>query len=280
MTAVLFVILIIMTLYLLAIMPRILHRADTAPFINVYYAHRGFHDNQSCAPENSMAAFKKAAKLNYGIELDVQLTKDRIPVVFHDFTLNRVCGTKGRVCDFTYGELEKLRLFQSEETIPRLSDVLEEIDGLVPLIIEYKANGTDISVCAYCDALLADYTGSYCMESFNPLAVYWFKKHRPHIMRGQLAMNFFKYGSYNERTPLYWTLQNLLTNWITRPDFIAYDHRSKFCLSRYLCRYLYHTLSVTWTIQSQNELDNVKKDNDLFIFEGFIPSYTCNEQTR
>jgi len=268
----LFMILIIITLYLLAIMPRMFNRADTAPFKGVYYAHRGFHDNLSSAPENSMAAFKKAVALNYGIELDVQLTKDKIPVVFHDYTLNRICGTTGRVCEHTYTELNKLRLLQSEETIPRLSDVLEEVAGLVPLIIEYKAKGADVSVCAHCDALLSDYTGSYCVESFNPLVVYWFKKNRPHVMRGQLSKNYFKYGSGNDRTPLYWLLQNLLTNCITRPDFIAYDHHSRFCLSKYLCRHLYHMLIVAWTIKSQNELDNARKSNDLFIFEGFIPN--------
>ena len=78
---------IIIVLYFLAIMPRFGHQKERKQFSDVYYAHRGLHDNLTQAPENSLAAFKKAVAAGYGIELDVQLTKDKVPVVFHDFTL-------------------------------------------------------------------------------------------------------------------------------------------------------------------------------------------------
>ena len=87
--------------YLAAIMPRIFKRPDYSSLKGYYYAHRGLHDNNSDAPENSMAAFRKAVDAGYGIELDVQLTKDRIPVIFHDDTLKRVCGVDGYVKDYT-----------------------------------------------------------------------------------------------------------------------------------------------------------------------------------
>ena len=61
-------------LYLLAVMPRMTNRADPAPFKTRFFAHRGLHDNGSDAPENSMAAFRKAVESGFGIELDVQLT--------------------------------------------------------------------------------------------------------------------------------------------------------------------------------------------------------------
>lgn len=82
-------ILIMVILYFLMIMPRMTHKPDTACFKEWLYAHRGLHDNATEAPENSMAAFRKAVDAGFGIELDIQLTKDRIPVVFHDFTLKR-----------------------------------------------------------------------------------------------------------------------------------------------------------------------------------------------
>ena len=84
MTAVLIILCILLVAYLIAIMPRMMGRPDYAPLMGHYYAHRGLHDNETDAPENSMAAFRKAVDAGYGIELDVQLTKDRIPVVFHD----------------------------------------------------------------------------------------------------------------------------------------------------------------------------------------------------
>ena len=140
MTAVISVVLwcavILGVLYLLAIMPRMLHKPDTEPFKKVLYAHRGLFDNATNAPENSLAAFQKAVDAGYGIELDIQLTKDKIPVVFHDFTLDRVCGVKGKVCDFTYEELLKFPLSGSDQRIPKFSEVLSLVDGRVPLIVE------------------------------------------------------------------------------------------------------------------------------------------------
>ena len=111
-------------LYLSAIMPRMWNRPDYTPLMGHYYAHRGLHDNSSEAPENSIPAFKKAIEAGYGIELDVQLTKDRIPIVFHDDTLKRVCGVKGSAKDYTYTELMEFRLFNTNEHIPKLTDVL------------------------------------------------------------------------------------------------------------------------------------------------------------
>ena len=140
-------------LYLLAIMPRMVHKPDKQPLLGVLYAHRGLHDNGSDAPENSMRAFEKAVKAGYGIELDVQLSRDRIPVVFHDFTLERVCGVKGKVYDYTYEELQRFRLYQSEERIPRFEDFLKMVDGRVPLIMEYKVEWTDAAVCLPADRL-------------------------------------------------------------------------------------------------------------------------------
>ena len=81
---------VVIVAYLIAIMPRMTGRPDYTPLMDHYYAHRGLHDNKTDAPENSMKAFRKAVDAGYGIELDVQLTKDRIPVVFHDESLNRL----------------------------------------------------------------------------------------------------------------------------------------------------------------------------------------------
>lgn len=112
-------------LYLLMIMPRMLHRPDKTPFEGVLYAHRGLHDNTSDAPENSMAAFRRAVDAGFGIEMDVQLTLDKVPVVFHDFSLKRVCGVDKKVADYTYEELQQFTLFDSNERIPKFADFLE-----------------------------------------------------------------------------------------------------------------------------------------------------------
>ncbi len=256
-------------LYLLMIMPRMLHRAYKAPFTGVLYAHRGLHDNTSDAPENSMAAFRKAAEGGYGIEFDVQLSKDKVPVVFHDYTLKRMCGAEGKVCDYTYEELEKFYLCGSKERIPRLEEVLKLIEGRVPLIIEYKIELLDDSVCSVSDEILLNYKGAYCIESFNPLGLLWYRKNRPAVMRGQLADAFYTRKEYTGALNL--ALQNLLFNFLTKPDFIAYNHKEAKRLSRQLCRKLYRNTAVAWTIKSEEELSEARKEFDLFIFEGFVP---------
>lgn len=263
------VIFCVICLYLWAIMPRVCGRPDEQKLHGWYYAHRGLHDNDSEAPENSMAAFRKAVEAGYGIELDVQLTKDRIPVVFHDETLQRVCGAEGNVRDYTYEELQQFKLFQSEERIPLFEDFLKLVGGRVPLIVEIKIHEKTAEVCSKADELLQKYQGDYCIESFHPFAVKWYRKHRPEVIRGQLASNFNKKGK-RESASMF-LVHYLLTNFLCRPDFIAYDHLHKRNLSRLLCKHLYGALSVAWTIRSSQEMEQAKADFDLFIFEGFLP---------
>lgn len=269
MWCVVIIVIVLAIAYLLAIMPRMSKRQEYDKFMGVDYAHRGLHDNKSEAPENSMAAFQKAVDAGYGIELDVQLTKDRIPVVFHDESLKRVCGVAGNVRDYTYEELQQFPLFASEERIPLFADFLKLVDGKVPLIVEMKIHENPMEVCEKADVLLKQYTGVYCIESFHPLAVKWYKEHRPEVIRGQLSSNLN--AEAKKKTISYFLVQHLLTNVLTRPDFIAYDHKSKDNISRVLCRKFFKALSVAWTIKSQEEYNRSRTDFDLFIFEGFIP---------
>lgn len=255
--------------YFLAIMPRLGRKKEKEKLLNVHYAHRGLHDNSGDAPENSMAAFQKAVKAGYGIELDVQLTKDKVPVVFHDFTLERVCGKEGKVYDYTWEELKEFKLFESGETIPKFADVLSLVKGKVPLIVELKVEWMELYVCTEADALLRKYEGVYCIESFNPLALMWYRRYHNDVIRGQLADGFTRTGEF--KGLLYVVLQNLLLNGMTKPDFVAYNHKYAGNLSRRLCRRLYGNLAVAWTIKSQEEMEKAKRQFDLFIFESFLP---------
>lgn len=256
-------------LYLLAIMPRLSHQKARKDFLGVYYAHRGLHDNNSAAPENSLEAFRKAVKEGYGIELDVQMSKDGVPVVFHDFTLERICKRQGKVCDYTWQELKEFTLCESKETIPKFEDVLKLVKGRVPLIVELKVEWMDLTVCPAVDGLLKGYKGLYCIESFNPLVLLWYRRYGNDVVRGQLSDGFVKSGEF--KGFLYMVLQNLLLNWMTKPDFVAYNHKYASIPARRLCRSLYKNMSVAWTIRSQKELDTARNQFDIFIFDSFIP---------
>lgn len=265
-----FFILIIGIIYLVLIMPKMLNRRKFCAFNDIYYAHRGLHNNSSNAPENSLEAFKLAVENGYGIELDVQLTKDKIPIVFHDANLKRVCGIDKNVRELTFNELQELKLFNSDKQIPLFTDVINIIKGRVPLIVEYKAKGNDTEVCDILAPILDSYEGVYCIESFNPLILMWYKKSRPQVIRGQLSTNYLRGGVKNDRL-LNFLLQNLLFNIITKPDFIAFNHKYSNMLSLNICRILYKIPTFAYTIGSMEDLMRNKKKFDYFIFEGFIP---------
>lgn len=249
-------------------MPRMINRPSDKAFRGYYYAHRGFFDNRTNAPENSMNAFKLAIKKGYGIELDVQLTKDSIPVIFHDEYLKRGVGKKGVVSDYTYQELSEFYLFDSREKIPRLEEVLAFVKGRVPLIVEIKGEDRNVKVCELAYELLKEYKGVYCVESFNPFALHWFKKHAPNLLRGQLSSNYAMAG---DRNIIKKCLGYLLFNFWGKPDFIAYNRLYVNTLSRKICKNLFGSFSAAWTITSQKQIDALKKEYDIFIFEGFEP---------
>lgn len=260
--------LVLFILYLLAIMPRIVNRPDFSMFMNRYYAHRGLHKESHIAPENSMEAFRLAVEKDYGIELDVRLSKDNIPVVFHDNNLKRLCGIEKDVDELTFDELRELRLYDSNEKIPHFKEVLDLVNGKVPIIVEIKAKSNNSLLCSIVSSYLDSYNGAYCIESFNPFILIWFKKNRPDVIRGQLSTNYLRGGVKNNKI-LNFALQNLLFNFAVRPDFIAFNHKYKNMLSFNLCRKLYKIPTVAYTVQSRKELEGSFRYFDLFIFEKF-----------
>lgn len=266
---VLVLITILLMLYLFLIAPRMWKKPDRTPLLNILYAHRGLFDNKTDAPENSLPAFQKAVEAGYGIELDVQLSKDGIPVVFHDTSLKRMCGVEGNVWDYPLSELKQLKLADSNAEVPTLAEVLDVVDGKVPLIIEYKLDVPQTKVCRLVNDLLRSYTGAYCIESFHPLALIWYRRHRPDVVRGQLCMEFWNEDKYRGN-PFFFVLSYLVTNAAARPDFIAYKHSDTSNLSFRLTKRM-GALSVAWTIKSQTQLEEAKKHFDLFIFDSFIP---------
>ena len=262
---------LLVLLYLIAIMPKLKRNPNRKLLEGWYYAHRGIHNNKSEVPENSLMAFKLAVENGYGIELDVQITKDLVPVVFHDYNLKRACKIDKKISDLNYEELQDYRLFKSQERIPTFHEVLECIDGKVPIIVELKIPWKPHETCTAASKELSNYKGLYCIESFNPFGLCWYKKYYPNIIRGQLSTDFVKEEIEGSRMQ-YFILKHILFDFLTKPDFIAYQHKYKKGLSFSICRRLYKVWSVAWTIKSQDDLDSCKDYYDTFIFEGFNPS--------
>lgn len=256
--------------YLFASAPGIHKKTKWQHLTGWDYAHRGLYDNEHGIPENSIAAFRRAVDKGYGIELDVHLTADNQLVVFHGDTLTRMCGMNKKISSFLYSDLMQLRLLGTEEGIPLFKDVLELIDGKVPLIIELKVDGSNQNLlCPLVWQLLSRYKGDYCIESFHPFVLQWFKRHEPQVVRGQLSCNFFKENPHCDI--VLFLMSNLMTNFFTHPDFIAYKYLDLDNPAVIYNRKLFHIMTVVWTIPGKPTYDRFKNKVDAMIFEGFEP---------
>lgn len=235
-------------------------------------AHRGLHDNQGDAPENSLKAFQRAVDAGYGIELDLHLSKDGKVVVIHDGELDRVAGTHALVRDLTAEQLQRYQLFSSEQTIPLFTDVLKIVAEKVPMVVELKVDTPNqySQLCAAFDHIIKEYQGIYCIESFCPDVLKWYKKHRPDVVRGQLSCDMGRGTGIVDRFRRF-RLTNMWANLYTKPDFIAYEYRQadKKCV-QYWKKHLHCTMAA-WTIRSQEAFEQAKPDFDIFIFDSFIP---------
>ena len=149
--------------------------------------HRALHDKTMA--ENSMAAILAAVTAGYGIEIDIQPSKDGIPMVFHDYTLGRLTNETGPIAMRTAAELGEISLTGGGGCIPTLEQVLKTVSGRVPLLIEIKdqdgALGPNVgdlekAVCAE----LEGYGGDVALMSFNPHSVAACQAFAPHLPRG------------------------------------------------------------------------------------------------
>jgi glycerophosphoryl diester phosphodiesterase len=260
------IVFILLVIFLIA--PGKYKKSMVVPLEYRNYAHRGLHNKSKTIPENSMPAFRKAVEHGYGIELDIQFTKDKQIVVFHDDTLNRVCGIDNRVDFYTYKELKQFKLCKTNEHIPLFTDVLKLVDGKVPLIVELKNGPKNRLLCEKAYEILKTYQGDFCVESFQPLIVAWFKKNAPEILRGQLSAGPDEFKNQLTKFQAY-AISRVLTNVIARPHFIAY-HKKKTAWLVKLSEFL-GAIPAVWTIRKNDDSAYYEKTNKMVIFEYYFP---------
>lgn len=254
-------------IYITLIMPRAIDGADM-DLLCCDYAHRGLWNEN--IPENSLAAFDLAAKSGYGIELDIQLSKDGRIVVFHDFSLKRMCGVSRQVSSLTLAELKTLRLAGTNQQIPTLVEVLQLIDGRVPLLIELKGEDIDTTLCSKAAKILDNYRGQFSVESFNPIILSWFKNYRPRYARGQLVTDLIKEKRKGNKF-LSFVLSHMLLNFLSRPDFIAIDQKYQDKLSFKICTGLFHAKAFVWTVRNPKQYVAAHRSGKFTIFEKITP---------
>ena len=264
---------IVVILFFITVLPGNCPETTRNKFFGRNYAHRGLHTKDQSVPENSMAAFAAATEAGYGIELDIRLSKDDQVVVFHDDTLTRACAVDKRVDELTFEELKELKLFGTEESIPLLSEVLALVGKKVPLIIELKPGLSNETLCKYAYELIKQHPGDACIESFHPGIVGWFRSYAKEIFRGQLSAGAKSFVSLPKSQSF--MLSNLLTNYNTRPHFIAFRAGEETAMAKFI--YKLGAVSVAWTIDDTMDYAAFEGSHDAIIFQYYLPEPVFKE---
>jgi glycerophosphoryl diester phosphodiesterase len=239
---------------------------------SVPMAHRGLHDRQSGIMENSVSAFGAALEAGYGIECDVQVSSDGQPMVFHDTRFDRLTQASGRLRERTAKEISKLTLTGSQDRIQTLGELLEQVGGRSPVLVEIKKTELNPGPLeAQTKVLLDTYKGPIAIMSFNPKTVAWFGENAPNTTRGQLSEGFYK-GPNTKRPALQrFAARHLFMNVMSKPDFVGYNIQHLPMLGPSLVRKL-GTPILAWTVKTPDHIETAKRCADNIIFEGFKPA--------
>lgn len=211
--------------------------------------------------ENSPSAFAAAIKAGLAIECDVQQSADGQAMVFHDWDLDRLTTERGPVRARSARSLAEHRLSGTDDPIWTLPQLLAEVRGRTPLLIELKSRRS-VPYAPLCLAVrdaLERYPGPAAVMSFDPRVVRWFAGRASHSVRG-LVMT--------EETDRYWRarLRRHLWLWRARPEFLAYDVRD--LPSVFAARQRRRGLPLlTWTVSDGSRLRTGREYADGLIAE-------------
>ncbi|PSN53858.1 hypothetical protein C0J52_09955 [Blattella germanica] len=152
------------------------------------------------APENSISAFRLAKTSGVtAVEFDVVLTKDQVPIVFHDDTVDRITNMTGRIKDMTWEDLKQLDISEKHPMkIPLLDDVVKECLELgLRMFMDLK--GDDLGMAAVIHDLYKKHKELYnraVVSTFNPVLLYLIRRGNSNIV-GSLAWRPYIYTSCN-----------------------------------------------------------------------------------
>jgi len=239
-------------------------------------AHRGLHDSErgGTIVENTIAAADAAAKANYGIECDIQLTADEEVVVFHDDMLDRLTAGKGLVRERALHALRDVPFrIPSAGPVPTLREFLDCIAGRVPVVIELKSRWDGSTRLAERTVeILKDYSGPAAVMSFDPWLVRAMRLLAPDIARGIVAERYYRDPDWAGLKPRQkFALGNLTHVTQSRPQFIAYSIKDLPALAPLFARYVLGMPLLAWTVRTEADRSSARRWANQMIFEGFRP---------
>lgn len=247
--------------------------ADMTPFLRPI-AHRGLHNRARGIVENSASAARAAIAKGYGIECDVRAGADGLPLVFHDDNLSRLIGVSGALSSVSADDLSRYTYAGTSERIITLEDLLDIVEGQVPLLVEIKSEW-DAPNREFLQSIAVQasrYRGPIAVMSFDPAVIEPFCEFAPFVPRGIVS------GSYGEN---WWdgklsperkaNLRDLLESRNADPDFYAYEVGA---LPTPVTRFAREALGLplfTWTVRTNEDKARALDWADAPIFEGYEP---------
>jgi glycerophosphoryl diester phosphodiesterase len=238
-------------------------------------AHRGLHDCARGIIENTAPAFDAAVHKGYGIECDLRPAGGGLPIVFHDETLNRLIEGKGPVSDLSPQHLKRLRYKACDTSILTFGELLDLVDGSVPLLAEIKSEWTppDLAFLKRIAKLANSYQGPLALMSFDPDVMAALRELAPSVPRGIVSGSFSGAGWWHRKVSKRRAarLRDLLESGDATPDFYAYQISA---LPRPVTEYVRKVQGLplfTWTVRSTTHRVHAAKYADAMIFEGFEP---------
>lgn len=230
-------------------------------------AHRGFYEVDGGAPENSLAAFRRAVTHRVPFEFDVQLTADGSVIVWHDAVLPRRGGGDVPVREATGADVREVRLDGSDERIPSLTDVLGAVDGAVPIVVDLRRWRLDLQgqlERSVADGLRA-YAGPVAVQSFDPTAVHRLRRLLPDVPVGQAS------GELRSANAVVAALgRTMLTNAVTHPDFVTYEltRLPSFWASLWRDR---GVPILAFPVDDERDEERARRLADNFFFAHYVP---------
>jgi glycerophosphoryl diester phosphodiesterase len=186
------------------------------------FAHRGLHGRHH--PENSAVAFDLAVRRGFAIELDVRLTADGVPVVFHDATMERLCGDARRVAQLPAREVCGRRLGDSDERVPTLAAAMHQVAGSVPVIVDLKGVvGQRRRLADAAAIVLRAYPGPVGVVSFDPWQLAAMRTRAPRVPRGQSAGVDLRVVARPGGRQLCYPIDELWSLRVSEADFVSFN---------------------------------------------------------
>ncbi len=207
--------------------------------------HRGKYNSKLV--ENTLPSFVKCMDKNYMIELDIHMLNDGNIVVYHDYNLLRLCGVNKIIESQNIKDLKTIKI-KNKYSIPTLSQVINIIDGKVPLLIEIKDLDSNSKFEEEIVKILDNYKGKFAIQSMNPFVIDWFYKYRKEYTIGIIVFNELNL--------------KLLKKYLRKVDFISIN-------KKYLPLDI-KKFTIGWTIKDSKQYTKYKKLCDNLICENIL----------